>query len=99
MTWKTVDEMTVEEARSEMYHLESYFEECEEFGQGISSKESVRHRLCKQKVGLFDMLGIETDDIAQFMRDGHRLMAPVGCDCYDCDPEAYSKALSGKKEA
>jgi len=84
VTWKTVDEMTVEEARSEMYHLESYFEECEEFGQGISSKESVRHRLCKQKVELHDKFGIETDDVDQFMRDGHKLFAPVGCGCFDC---------------
>lgn len=84
MTWKTVDEMTVEEARFEMYGLEDYFATCEEEGYGVSSKEAVRHRLCKQKVELFDKFGIETEDVAQFMRDGHKLFAPVGCGCYDC---------------
>jgi hypothetical protein len=93
---KRVDELTVEEARSEMYWLESYFEDCEKTGHGISSKESVRHRRCKQKVDLYDKFGIETDDIAEFMKMGHRLFASPDCTCYDCDPDGFSKMISGE---
>lgn len=48
--WKTVDDMTVDEAEQEMYSLESYFESCVEIGQGINSKESIRYRRCCDKV-------------------------------------------------
>lgn len=48
--WKTVDQMTVDEAEQEMYSLEAYFAECEEIGQGINSKETIRYRRCCDKV-------------------------------------------------
>ncbi len=94
---KSVDDMTVEEARSEMFWLEDYFADCEAGGHGISSKEALRYRRCKQKVDLYDRFGIETDDIAEFMKMGHRMFAAPDCTCYDCDPEGYSKMISGEK--
>lgn len=45
---KPIEMMTQEEIEQEIDHLESYFASCEEIGQGISSKESVRHRWLKQ---------------------------------------------------
>jgi hypothetical protein len=59
MAWKHHDEMTVEEARQEMHHLEGYFASCAEIGQGINTKESVRHRGCKAMVTLHDELGVK----------------------------------------
>lgn len=48
--WKTVDQMTVDEAESEMYHLEDYFRSCVEIQNGISSKDVIRYRRCCDKV-------------------------------------------------
>lgn len=47
---KTVDEMTVDEAESEMYWLAEYFLDCARDGHGISSKETIRYRRCCEKV-------------------------------------------------
>ena len=80
MAWKSVDDMTVDEARSEMYSLESYFDSCAEIGQGINSKESIRHRLCKFKVELFDQLGVTLkpgEDVYAFMKAGQEMFAPA----------------------
>jgi hypothetical protein len=100
MTWKHPDDMTLEEARSEMHHLEGYFRSCAEIGQGINSKETIRHRLCKFKVDYHDTLGRTMEpgeDIAKFMRQGHLMFAPVDCPCYIC--RAYEKEQAEKKQA
>jgi len=48
--WKPVERMSVDEAYDEALSLEDYFDRCAEIGQGINTKESVRYRLCREKV-------------------------------------------------
>ncbi len=57
MAWKHHDEMTIEEARVEAEWLESCFRDYAEIGQGISTKETIRHRMCQLKVRLHDVMG------------------------------------------
>jgi hypothetical protein len=78
--WKHPDDMTVDECRSEVSSLESYFAACAESQCGISSKETVRHRLCKFKVDYFDQLGgtLELgEDTWAFMKAGMEMFAPA----------------------
>ncbi len=80
MAWKHPDNMTVDECRSEVYSLESYFEDCKRIQQGISSKDTVRHRLCKFKVDYFDTFGRTLDlgeDTWAFMKAGMEMFAPA----------------------
>jgi len=80
---KHPNDMTVEECRSEVYSLESYFDMCRREQSGISTKDSVRHRLCKFKVSFFDQLGHELTlgaDVAEFMNMGREMFAPTGQD-------------------
>ena len=95
MTWKHPDDMTVEECRSEMYSLEGYFESCREGGHGVSSKETIRHRLCQFKVNYLDDLGgtLELgEDTQKFMDTGHLMFAPLDCPCYVCKHYHAKKA-------
>lgn len=76
---KHPDDMTVEEARDEMFALDDYFSECEVSGDGISSKETVRFRLCEFKVRLFDEMGVTLEpgtDVANYMRQAREMFAP-----------------------
>jgi hypothetical protein len=41
---KAIEEMTVSELESELDWMERYFAECATSGDGISTKETVRHR-------------------------------------------------------
>jgi len=50
MTWKQVGEMTLDEVYQEKEHLEHYFEGCREIEQGINTKETVRYRLCCERI-------------------------------------------------
>jgi hypothetical protein len=87
MAWKHPNDMTVEECRNEVYSLESYFESCRRSQHGVSSKETVRHRLCQFKVKYFDDLGRTMklgEDIQAFMDNGHVMFAPLDCGCYVC---------------
>jgi len=80
MAWKHPDDMTVDECRSEVYSLESYFEACERGSHGISSKETVRHRLCQFKVKYFDQFGRSLElgeDTWAFMKAGMEMFAPA----------------------
>jgi len=80
MAWKHPNDMTVEEARGEALWLEDYFAQCEEGGHGISSKETVRHRLCKFKADAFDKVGLRLplgEDVWAFMQLGAEMFAPV----------------------
>jgi hypothetical protein len=95
MTWKHPNNMTVDECRDEVASLESYFQMCEENQNGISSKETIRHRLCQFKVKYFDDLNgtLELgEDIQKFMDNGHLMFAPLDCPCYVC------KSHHAKKE-
>jgi len=79
--------MTVDECRNEVYSLEEHFSYCEREGHGISSKETVRHRLCSFKVKYFDDLGgtLELgEDVWEFMKNGHLMFAEVDCKCGIC---------------
>jgi hypothetical protein len=77
MPWKTPDQMTVEECRSEVEHLDRCARSCAEIGQGISSKDVIRRHDCADKVALFDEFGIEVPDIREFMRLGRLMFAPA----------------------
>jgi hypothetical protein len=71
--------MSVDECRAEAESLERYFEACAECGQGVNSKENVRHRLCKFKVELFDELGVTLPpgtDTWAFMTAAKEMFAP-----------------------
>lgn len=96
MAWKHPDDMTVEECRDEMHSLESYFRMCAESQCGISSKETIRHRLCQFKVKYFDDLGgtLELGESTQaFMDNGHLMFAPVDCPCYVCSRYRAKQAV------
>ena len=41
------EEMTSEELLYEIENMEGWFKRCAEIGQGISTKETVRHNKCK----------------------------------------------------
>lgn len=47
---KPINEMTLDEIESEIEWNQSYFDDCEKNGQGISSKEAIRQRDLKQAV-------------------------------------------------
>lgn len=82
MAWKTPEEMTIEEARYEMEDLENYFEECARNGDGISTKDSFRHRMCKLKVRMADELGYTDErlkdipDLYEFEKGMMAMFAP-----------------------
>ena len=48
--WRPVVELTIEECEAEAEHLERFFEECAEAEHGISTKDAVRHRLCRERI-------------------------------------------------
>lgn len=75
---KRVEDMTVDECRAESEHLADVFTDCAQIGQGISTKESLRKRLCDFKVRMAEFLGEETamsvkDDLAGFMIRGAQM--------------------------
>ena len=85
---KHPDYMTVEECRDEVFNLESYFDMCRREGQGVSSKDTIRHRLCQFKVKYYNELGGRLElgqSVQEFMDNGHLMFAPVDCPCYVCD--------------
>jgi len=76
---KHPNDMTVEEAKEEAEWLESCFRDYAKSGQGISSKESVRLRLCKFKADIFDQVGLRLPlgaDVWKFMQMGQKMFAP-----------------------
>ncbi len=80
MDWKHPNDMTVAEARYEAEWLESCFRDYAESGQGISTKESIRHRLCKFKADAFDQIGLTLapgEDVWAFMQLGAEMFAPA----------------------
>lgn len=84
MEWKHHDKMTVEEARDEYYWLEEVFASCAKYGDGISTKDSIRHRACKAMIDLHDKVGVEPKayqdmegGVLEFMRQGREMFAPA----------------------
>ncbi len=72
-----VNEATVDQCRSivEMYEYDWSDPELE--GHGISTKDQVRYRNAKDKVMVFDVLGIVPEDIRTFMIEGRALFAAL----------------------
>jgi hypothetical protein len=51
---KPVEEMSREELIQEIESAEQWFADCAAIGQGINSKETIRHRRCRERLGQLD---------------------------------------------
>lgn len=76
---KRVEEMTIEECQEELLYNIECFRDYARNGEGISSKEHVRHRCLEFKVRMAELISPEAamrvDDIPSFIVQGQKMFA------------------------